>query len=111
MVIIIEHCLEDVLQYSLKRVAVLENGKVTFFDNMPEILLSSGALHQYGLAVTGYLQVVKRTGADLIVLTGIRAPKIVNGLELSERHRQLKLSKFEPNDNRVSPLLVIDDVN
>lgn len=109
-VVMIEHRLEDVLQHRLDRVVVLEEGRVTF-DDTPETLLRSNTLHQYGLAVPGYLQVVQQTGIDLNALTGIRNPKTVDGEGLGERLTQLALPKIEASEKAQTPLLTIDNLS
>ncbi|MGX6409503.1 ABC transporter ATP-binding protein [Weissella confusa] len=109
-VVMIEHRLEDVLQHRLDRVVVLEEGRVTF-DDTPETLLRSNTLHQYGLAVPGYLQVVHQTGIDLNAVTGIRSPKTIDGVGLGERLTQLALPKIEVTEKARTPLLTIDNLS
>lgn len=106
-VVMIEHRLEDVLQHRLDRVAVLEDGQVTF-DDTPDTLLRSDTLHQYGLAVPGYLQVVQQTGFDLNAVTGIRSPKTIDGVSLDERLTQLVLPKIKATEKAKEALLTID---
>ncbi|MDA5457561.1 ABC transporter ATP-binding protein [Weissella confusa] len=109
-VVMIEHRLEDVLQHRVDRVVVLEEGRVTF-DDTPETLLRSNTLHQYGLAVPGYLQVVQQTGIDLNAVTGIRSPKTIDGVGLGERLTQLALPKIEATEKTQTPLLTIDKLS
>lgn len=109
-VVMIEHRLEDVLQHRLDRVVVLEEGRVTF-DDTPETLLRSNTLHQYGLAVPGYLQVVQQTGIDLNAVTGIRSPKTIDGVGLGERLTQLALPKIEATEKVRTALLTIDNLS
>lgn len=109
-VVMIEHRLEDVLQHRLDRVIVLEEGQITF-DDTPETLLRSDTLHQYGLAVPGYLQVVQQTGVDLNTVTGIRSPKTIDGEGLGERLTQLALPKIEATGKAKEPLLTIDELS
>lgn len=109
-VVMIEHRLEDVLQHRLDRVIVLEDGQITF-DDTPETLLRSNTLHQYGLAVPGYLQVVQQTGFDLNAVTGIRSPKTIDGEGLGERLTQLALPKIEATGKAKEPLLTIDELS
>ena len=106
-VVMIEHRLEDVLQHRLDRVVVLEDGQVTF-DDTPDTLLRSDTLHQYGLAVPGYLQVVQQTGFDLNAVTGIRSPKTIDGVSLDERLTQLVLPKIKATEKAKEALLTID---
>ena len=106
-VVMIEHRLEDVLQHQLDRVVVLEDGQVTF-DDTPDTLLRSDTLHQYGLAVPGYLQVVQQTGFDLNAVTGIRSPKTIDGVSLDERLTQLALPKIKATEKAKEALLTID---
>lgn len=106
-VVMIEHRLEDVLQHRLDRVVVLEDGQVTF-DDTPDKLLRSDTLHQYGLAVPGYLQVVQQTGFDLNAVTGIRSPKTIDGVSLDERLTQLVLPKIKATEKAKEALLTID---
>ncbi|MGY4735670.1 ABC transporter ATP-binding protein [Weissella cibaria] len=109
-VVMIEHRLEDVLQHRLDRVAVLEDGQVTF-DDTPDTLLRSDTLHQYGLAVPGYLQVVQQTGFDLNAVTGIRSPKTIDGVSLDERLTQLALPKIKATEKAKEVLLTIDKLS
>lgn len=109
-VVMIEHRLEDVLQHRLDRVIVLEEGQITF-DDTPETLLRSDTLHQYGLAVPGYLQVVQQTGFDLNAATGIRSPKTIDGEGLGERLTQLALPKIKATEKAKEPLLTIDELS
>lgn len=109
-VVMIEHRLEDVLQHRLDRVIVLEDGQITF-DDTPETLLRSNTLHQYGLAVPGYLQVVQETGVDLNAVTGIRSPKTIDGEGLGERLTQLALPKIKATEKAKEPLLTIDELS
>lgn len=109
-VVMIEHRLEDVLQHHLDRVVVLEEGRVTF-DDTPETLLRSNTLHQYGLAVPGYLQVVQQTGIDLNAVTGIRSPKTIDGVGLGERLTQLALPKIGATEKVRTALLTIDNLS
>ncbi|MCS9989622.1 ABC transporter ATP-binding protein [Weissella confusa] len=109
-VVMIEHRLEDVLQHHLDRVVVLEEGRVTFNDT-PETLLRSNTLHQYGLAVPGYLQVVQQTGIDLNAVTGIRSPKTIDGVGLGERLTQLALPKIGATEKVRTALLTIDNLS
>lgn len=109
-VVMIEHRLEDVLQHHLDRVVVLEEGRVTF-DDTPETLLRSNTLHQYGLAVPGYLQVVQQTGIDLNAVTGIRSPKTIDGVGLGERLTQLALPKIGATEKVRTVLLTIDNLS
>lgn len=109
-VVMIEHRLEDVLQHRLDRVIVLEEGQITF-DDTPETLLRSDTLHQYGLAVPGYLQVVQQTGFDLNEVTGIRSPKTIDGEGLGERLTQLALPKIKATGKAKEPLLTIDELS
>lgn len=109
-VVMIEHRLEDVLQHHLERVVVLEEGRVTF-DDTPETLLRSNTLHQYGLAVPGYLQVVQQTGIDLNAVTGIRSPKTIDGVGLGERLTQLALPKIGATEKVRTVLLTIDNLS
>lgn len=109
-VVMIEHRLEDVLQHHLDRVVVLEEGRVTF-DDTPETLLRSNTLHQYGLAVPGYLQVVQQTGIDLNTVTGIRSPKTIDGVGLGERLTQLALPKIGATEKVRTALLTIDNLS
>lgn len=109
-VVMIEHRLEDVLQHHLDRVVVLEEGRVTF-DDTPETLLRSNTLHQYGLAVPGYLQVVQQTGIDLNAVTGIRSPKTIDGVGLGERLTQLALLKIGATEKVRTALLTIDNLS
>lgn len=109
-VVMIEHRLEDVLQHHLDRVVVLEEGRVTF-DDTPETLLRSNTLHQYGLAVPGYLQVVQQTGIDLNAVTGIRSPKTIDGVGLGERLTQLALPKIGATEKVRTALLTIDSLS
>lgn len=109
-VVMIEHRLEDVLQHRLDRVAVLEDGQVTF-DDTPNTLLRSDTLHQYGLAVPGYLQVVQQTGFDLNAVTGIRSPKTIDGVSLDERLTQLALPKIKATEKAKEVLLTIDKLS
>lgn len=109
-VVMIEHRLEDVLQHHLDRVVVLEEGRVTF-DDTPETLLGSNTLHQYGLAVPGYLQVVQQTGIDLNAVTGIRSPKTIDGVGLGERLTQLALPKIGATEKVRTALLTIDNLS
>ncbi|MEQ4550930.1 energy-coupling factor transporter ATPase [Weissella sp. GP1] len=109
-VVMIEHRLEDVLQHRLDRVIVLEDGQITF-DDTPETLLRSNTLHQYGLAVPGYLQVVQQTGFDLNVVTGIRSPKTIDGEGLGERLTKLTLPKIKATEKAKEPLLTIDELS
>lgn len=106
-VVMIEHRLEDVLQHRLDRVVVLEDGQVTF-DDTPDTLLRSDTLHQYGLAVPSYLQVVQQTGFDLNAVTGIRSPKTIDGVSLDERLTQLVLPKIKATEKAKEALLTID---
>ncbi|MCT0009505.1 ATP-binding cassette domain-containing protein [Weissella confusa] len=109
-VVMIEHRLEDVLQHHLDRVVVLEEGRVTF-DDTPETLLRSNTLHQYGLAVPGYLQVVQQTGIDLNAVTGIRSPKTIDGVGLGERLTRLALPKIGATEKVRTALLTIDNLS
>lgn len=109
-VVMIEHRLEDVLQHHLDRVVVLEEGRVTF-DDTPETLLRSNTLHQYGLAVPGYLQVAQQTGIDLNAVTGIRSPKTIDGVGLGERLTQLALPKIGATEKVRTALLTIDNLS
>lgn len=109
-VVMIEHRLGDVLQHHLDRVVVLEEGRVTF-DDTPETLLRSNTLHQYGLAVPGYLQVVQQTGIDLNAVTGIRSPKTIDGVGLGERLTQLALPKIGATEKVRTALLTIDNLS
>ena len=109
-VVMIEHRLEDVLQHRLDRVVVLEDGQVTF-DDTPDTLLRSDTLHQYGLAVPGYLQVVQQTGFDLNAVTGIRSPKTIDGVSLDERLTQLALPKIKATEKAKEVLLTIDKLS
>lgn len=109
-VVMIEHRLEDVLQHQLDRVVVLEDGQVTF-DDTPDTLLRSDTLHQYGLAVPGYLQVVQQTGFDLNAVTGIRSPKTIDGVSLDERLTQLALPKIKATEKAKEVLLTIDKLS
>ncbi|MBJ7623148.1 ABC transporter ATP-binding protein [Weissella confusa] len=109
-VVMTEHRLEDVLQHHLDRVVVLEEGRVTF-DDTPETLLRSNTLHQYGLAVPGYLQVVQQTGIDLNAVTGIRSPKTIDGVGLGERLTQLALPKIGATEKVRTALLTIDNLS
>lgn len=109
-VVMIEHRLEDVLQHQLDRVIVLENGRITF-DNTPEILLRSETLHQYGLAVPGYLQVVKQAGIELTSVTGIRSPKTITHKDLETRLKEITLPETHDRASKRTPLLTINELS
>lgn len=107
-VIMIEHRLEDVLQHRLDRVVVLDKGEVTF-DGTPETILRSNTLHQYGLAMPGYLQLLELAGVDLTALTQITQPENVTGSDVKSKLQALvPRPQVAHQENERNPILTVN---
>ncbi|KAA8434488.1 ABC transporter ATP-binding protein [Weissella sagaensis] len=95
-VIMIEHRLEDVLQHRLDRVVVLDRGVVTF-DGTPDEILKTQALAQYGLAMPGYLQLLKLAGVSFDGLVNITNPAQITGPDVYDKLQILENSISRQN--------------
>ncbi len=63
-VLIIEHRLEDVLYRHIDRIVLMNEGRLVF-DGVPDRLLASGLLKEYGIREPLYIMAMKYAGCEL----------------------------------------------
>lgn len=79
--IIIEHRLEEILELSLDRIILMENGQISF-DGSPNQLLASSLLTRAGIREPLYLTVLRELGMNLSAdqpldnLTALKLPQL-----------------------------------
>lgn len=97
-VVIIEHRLEDVLYRHVDRIVLMHEGRIVF-DGVPDELLASDLLQQYGIREPLYMMAMKYAGCNL---TGGQGLSDIQKMDLEPfkdkliKQQQLKLEKYTP---------------
>lgn len=106
------HLTVIMIEHRLDRVVVLDKGMITF-DGTPDEILKTQALAQYGLAMPGYLQLLKLAGVSFDGLANITDPARIAGPDVQEKLQVLDNSVNQQNqrDSSVSePILTIQQL-
>jgi len=97
-IVIVEHRLEDVLHRNVDRIVLMNEGRIVY-DGVPDELLASDLLTQYGIREPLYIKAMKYAGCEL---TPDQNLSDIQGMDLSPFEDKLKkqqlvqLEKYVP---------------
>lgn len=101
-VLIIEHRLEDVLYRQVDRILLMNEGRLVF-DGVPDELLASGLLPEYGIREPLYIMAMKYAGCAFnknMNLSDIYAMDLEPFREALLRQQRLILEKYVPKPGK-----------
>ncbi|MCK8607468.1 ABC transporter ATP-binding protein [Apilactobacillus ozensis] len=110
-VIVIEHRIEEVLNQSVDKIILMNNGEIVGVFK-PDELLKKDILTNYGLRNPLYLDLIRLSGVDISGLEYISSAKLVDGKYLLPKLQQANAyAKYRPDISTASPVLKIDNLN
>ena len=98
-VVIIEHRLEDVLYRHLDRIVLMDQGRIVF-DGVPDQLLASDLLVQYGIREPLYIKAMKYAGCKFLPehsLSDIYTMDLEPFRDQLEKQQAVEIKKYIPD--------------